>query len=321
MKTILQKIKQSTSVAVFGHQSPDGDCLGCLSAIYFLCQKLNKNVNAFVDDNLPNRYAFLDTRFLNSIPFDSKNYDLFISVDVADKHQLGTYASVFNEKNNTISIDHHLIRNLTSQITYVEYTASCSEIVYDLIKTSKIKLTKDVSTFLYMGVSDDTGCFMHDNTTSNSHYIGAKLMELGADYKLVNYNLFKLVTRKTYELTKKLDELIQERNGVRYVIVSQDFMQNNNCDKSDFGNYVNSLLNLQGTKVSFTMVEKQHMVYSLSFRSLKNYNVANVASKLNGGGHRQSAGGRVAGNIKTCLKKVLDYVDEEIKNGDKISDN
>ena len=321
MRTILKKIKKSTKVAVFGHQSPDGDCLGCLSAISFLCKMLNKEVYAFIDDSIPTRYSFLDTSFINSIEFNKDSYDLFISVDVADKHQLGKYESLFNGSDNTISIDHHSVRDLVSKITYVDKTSSCSELLYKLITISRIKLNKSVSTFLYMGVSDDTGCFLHDNTTSNSHYVAGKLIENGADYKLVNYNLFKLVKKKTYELTKKLDAIIQEREGIRFIVVDQKFMQENNCQKSDFGDYVNTLLNFEGTKISFTMIEKQQGIFSLSFRSLKEYDVAKVASNFGGGGHKQAAGGRIGGNVKKCLEKVLNCVEAEIRNGDNVNVN
>ena len=42
MKQIISLIKKSKNVAVFGHQSPDGDCLGSISAISFLLQELDK---------------------------------------------------------------------------------------------------------------------------------------------------------------------------------------------------------------------------------------------------------------------------------------
>lgn len=317
MKTILKKIKKSNRVAVFGHQSPDGDCISCLYAITFLCKQLNKTVDAFIDDDIPTRYKFIDTSFINNKIFDKENYDLFISVDVADKHLLGKYKDAFNKDNQTISIDHHAIRDLVSDITYVEKTASCAEILYKLLKVSKFKLDSRVSTFLYMGVADDTGCFLYDNTTTDSHYIAGKLIENGADMSSVNYHLFKLVTNKTHELMKKIDEIVEEKDGIRYVVVNQKFMQKNDCQKSDFGDYANTLLNYENTKIAFTMFEKQNKVYSLSFRCLKNYNVAEVASKLGGGGHNQAAGGKISGDEKECLQKVLNLVSEELKRGDK----
>lgn len=316
MKEILKKIKHSSKVAVFGHQSPDGDCVGCLAAISFLCEKFGKTVDAFVDDEIPSRLLFLDTKFINKCEFDEKNYDLFISVDVADKHQLGKYSVVFDDNHSTISIDHHSIRDLVSTITYVDKKASCCEILFELLSLSKVQLNSWVATFLYLGVSDDTGCFMHDSTTSYSHYVASKLLDDGADFATVNYNLFKLVTKKTYELTKKLDEMAKTDNGIRYVVVSQKFLKDNDCKKSDFGDYVNALLNLEGTKISFTMIEIQKDFYSLSFRSLKDYNVANVASKFGGGGHPQAAGGRIGGDKDVCLNKVIDELKLEIQHKD-----
>ena len=52
MKKIFNLIKNSKRVAVFAHQSPDGDCLGSSYAISFLCKSFGKEVDVFIDDAL-----------------------------------------------------------------------------------------------------------------------------------------------------------------------------------------------------------------------------------------------------------------------------
>ena len=83
--TIIKTIKKSNRVAVFGHQSPDGNCLGSISAISFLCKKLGKQVDCFIDDDLPLKYQFISYSNLNQCEFDINNYDLLICVDVASE--------------------------------------------------------------------------------------------------------------------------------------------------------------------------------------------------------------------------------------------
>ena len=316
MKKIIKKIKQSKKVAIFGHQSPDGDCLGSMYAISFLCKKLGKVADIFVDDEISFPYTFLTLPNFNCCEFDAKNYDLLISTDVAAKHLLGKYGEIFENFDNTIAIDHHTSRDLVGKITFVKQTASCAEIVFDILKKSKVKFDSDVSTFLYLGVSDDTGCFKHDNTTSSTHKIAGELIDMGADFKKINYNVFKLKSLKSFEMTNKLNQQIVIDNGLTYNVVTYDFMQKNGYTTHDIGDYVNTLINLEGTKIAFLIVEKQKNAYRINFRSIKGYNVSKVAQKFNGGGHIQASGGSFSGDFKKNLAKLIQECKLAIDDGD-----
>ena len=317
IKLLLKKIKQSKNVAVFGHQSPDGDCLGSISAIYFLCKNFNKNVDVFIDDLIPQKYNFLNFDFLKNDDVELNKYDLLISVDVASLKLLGKYGNDFVKHSNTIVIDHHLNRDLSGKINFIDCTkASNCEIVYNVIKKSKLKIDSNLATLLYLGIADDTGCFVHDNTEYYSHLIASELFKLGANYKLVNYNIFKLTTQKTFDITNKLNSEIKTIEGIKYIIITADFMKKNNCTKHDIGDYVNKLVNLEHTKIAFVMTEKQKSVFSISFRSLINYDVSKVAKIFKGGGHKQASGGEIKGKLEECEKMVVAECLKAIKLGD-----
>ncbi len=317
IKLLLKKIKQSKNVAVFGHQSPDGDCLGSISAICFLCKKYNKKVDAYVDDVISKKYEFLNLNFIKNENIDLRQYDLIISVDVASLKLLGKYGNSFIGHKNSIVIDHHYNRDLLGTINYIDIKkASCCEIIYEIIKASKQKIDSHIATLLYLGIADDTGCFVHDNTEFASHLIASELFKLGANYKLINYNIFKLTTQKTFDITNKLNNIMKFVDGVRYVMITIDFMKENDFIKHDIGDYVNKLVNLENTKIAFVMTEKQKSVYSINLRSLINYDVSKVAQKFNGGGHKQAAGGEVRGKLDDCEKAVVNECLNAIKQGD-----
>ena len=202
-------------MAVFGHQSPDGDCLGSISAISFLCKIYNKRVDAFIDDEISKKYSFIEIDNLNKVEFDEKNYDWLISVDVASAKMLGKYKDVFLNFENTIIIDHHKNRDLIGKVVYVNSSKpSCSEIIYDIIKKFKRKIDQKTATMLYLGISDDTGCFLHDNTTSECHISAGELIKLGADFKTINYNIFKLQTTKSFDMCNLLNSQIVFDDGL-----------------------------------------------------------------------------------------------------------
>lgn len=307
MKKIIKIIKKSKSVAVFGHQSPDGDCLGSISAISFLCKKLKINVDCFIDDTISERYKFLDFSEINKKVFSKNKYDLLITVDVANAKLLGKYASDFIDHNNTIVIDHHSGRELNGKYNLIDSNmASCSEIIYDLIKMSKIIINEETATKLYLGVAGDTGCFVHDNTSSHSHFVASELIDLNANYRLVNFKVFKQISEKMFEVMKKLNENIKFFNNIRYLVISYDFMKENNFTKRDLGDYINTFANIENTKIAFILTEKQKNVFSISLRCLKDYDVSSVARKFGGNGHKQSAGAEIVGNVEDCVNLVLD---------------
>lgn len=313
-KLFLKIVKKAKSVAVIGHQSPDGDCLGSVSAIYFLCKKYKKITDAFIDDEISSKYKCLNFSYIKSESIDLLKYDLVISVDVASAKLLGKYKQQFYNHKNTIVIDHHSNRDLYGTTNIIdEKKASCCQIIYEIIQGCKLKIDKNLATLLYLGIADDTGCFVHDNTDSQSHLITSKLFKLGADFKKINYYVFKLVSAKSFEIKKKIYNLIQFNYGIRYVVLTLSYMKKNNFTKHDLGDFVNELLNLEGSKISFLMTEKQSGVFSLSFRCIDSYDVSKIAQIFNGGGHKEASGGEVRGNVDDCIKKVINECIKEIR--------
>lgn len=312
---IYNLIKNSNKLAVFGHQSVDADCLGSMSAIYFLIKSLNKHVDAFCDDDKVNsRYGFMNyTKPMNGDI--TEKYDTVISVDVASSRLLGKYKDYFLSHKNSIVIDHHKNRDLIGTHVYVDSEKSaCCEILFELVKTSGVVLPKQVATNIYAGVADDTGCFMHDNTNQNTHKCAFELIELGADLSVANYNLFKLTSEKEFELRKLLLNMVEREDGVTYCCITDKFLKENKCDHRDIGDFVSELINLQNTKIAFLITEKVKHTFSVSFRSLQGYDVSSIANKFGGGGHAQASGCSVVShNCEDVKQSVLKLCLESIK--------
>lgn len=314
MNQIIKILKKSKRVAVFGHQSPDGDCLGSISAIHFLLQNLGKRVDAFIDDNIPKMYNFLQFDYINAIEFEKNKYDLLISVDVASKRMLGKYSEIFDNFEKTVVIDHHKNRDLNGKYTFVDKNkSSCSEIIFDMVIMAKQKPTKDIATKLYMGVVDDTGCFLHSNTTSSTHITASKLIEYGANVDLVNYNIIKLITKKNFLATKVLNNEVVFSSGLTYVIINEKLMSENGFTKQDISGYVNMLCNIEDTKIAFVMTEKQNGVFSVSLRSNVGYDVSNIATTFGGGGHTQASGCEISQDVEENTKRLINLCKKEIK--------
>ena len=73
------------------------------------------------------------------------------------------------------------------------------------------------------------------------------------------------------------------------------------------------LVNLENTKIAFTVVEKQKNVFSVSLRSISGYDVSHIASALGGGGHSQASGLEIREDFKDNLDKLIKLCKDEIE--------
>ena len=51
MKKIAKQLNKSKSVAIFGHISPDPDCMGCMLALSLMLNQKGIKTHVFVDTN------------------------------------------------------------------------------------------------------------------------------------------------------------------------------------------------------------------------------------------------------------------------------
>ena len=134
-------------------------------------------------------------------------------------------------------------------------------------------------------------------------------------------------TRSIYEadvedLRRQYDKLWEAANGILEgladAIKSSEIFNDNiiianvscGCDRLGMGVIADTLLNAEGIEASFALTQKGEFI-DISARSLGKINVHVIMEKLGGGGHLNSAGGQVEGNMKETieeLKKAIDTV-------------
>ena len=187
MKNIITQLKKAKNIAIFTHVNADPDALGSVGALSHALGTLGKHCDIFLNEKPTWKFDFLSLQ--NVKEEFSNSYDLFVALDVSDTKRLGVFEEGFLAQQNTICIDHHIMRNVTAKTEYVD--ANCSstcEILFDLFGELKIKMNAAIAGCLYCGLIGDTGGFMFSNTTSKTHMIAADLISYGADINLINKN-------------------------------------------------------------------------------------------------------------------------------------
>ena len=309
MKKIAKIIKKSKSVAIFGHISPDPDCMGAMQGLAKILEQKGIKAEVFVDtDKTADKYPLFNLKENFTADIDTTQYDTLISVDVATKRLLGKYGDVFENFENTISIDHHGSRSLKAKALYCEtHSSSCSELIFKFAKVLKAKITPEIANYLFAGIVGDTACFEHDNVTPQTHLIASKLYECGADTKNIIFALKKQQTLADIKLRNLVYDNMVVKNKVAYIIFTKEMLETAGTDRTK--HFIPEMLNIEDNIFAFGICEKEDGKYSVSIRCKNGFNACEIAEKYDGGGHKQAAGLAFVGDpIKYANKLYKDCI-------------
>ena len=114
------------NVEIISHRAPDGDTLGCSSALCRGLRFLGKKVNVVCADAIPDKYAFL----FDGIEPQAFEAQHFVTVDIAAPHLMGQLKETYENKID-VCIDHHIDNSISAPVKMVdEYAAATAEIIW-----------------------------------------------------------------------------------------------------------------------------------------------------------------------------------------------
>lgn len=253
----------------------------------------------------------------------SSNYDLIITVDVADIPQLGKlYEENMELFTNTpmINIDHHISNTEFGKINLIDVAASSTaEILYRLIKELQKKegknlVTPDVATFLLSGVTTDTGSFQNANTTPKSMEIAAELMDAGASQQDIIKYLFRTKKLSTLKLWGRILTKIEvdPKHRLVWSTITQQDIKQSGAHMDEAGEIIDELL-VHAPEAEMVALFKEHEdTISVSLRSTtQQANVMEIAQRFGGGGHVMASGIKFPGlSLAEVTSNVLNAMQE-----------
>ncbi len=315
MENIINLIQNNQSFALFCHINPDADALGSMNALGKVLKKMRKKVFMFCDGEVPRNISFLKVR----LEKDEKlieTADVCIMMDCNTLDRIGRYATSFDRAKIKAIIDHHQPRDAYSfDVECVDTTSpSTCDLLYELFKVMKVKLDRTLALNLYAGLSSDTGCFVHPNTTLKSHQNASELIAYNFNLEDANYNMFKFKPRNYLRFLKTAVRNTQQYLRGKVFITLFDHRSYKKFSKICHESVLFQFLDgIDGNEIRVRIIEKEKNIFTLSFRSNKFVNVCNIAEKFGGGGHIRAAGATYEGELQEGIEKILTECKEELE--------
>lgn len=323
---IAQILKENKYFILFSHISADADSFGSCAALWHSLTLADKEAVILLEDNLAENLKFLG-KGVKVFQYDSKEGEAFIKeaeknggyvsicVDCASVDRFPKREELFWNGKYTVCLDHHLTSKHICDYNYIEPSASATgEILYKLIKSTKMPLDKNVGEAIFAAITTDTGNFQYSNTNKESHLIAAELYDLGVDFNKVSIEIYERSSLAALKLQAMVLSALEIFNNGRCCIsfVSQDMLKETGANMDDSEGLVSKLRSIDGIEVSILLREHENNKIKGSLRSKSDADVAKIAQSFGGGGHKKAAGFTLNTSIEEALKRVSEEVIKSI---------
>ena len=305
-------INNANNIALFCHTRPDGDTLGSALALKLALQKINKIVDIYCDDPIPEKFCRLgfEGHFYGKID-DLFKYDLYLALDCGDIGRVGLFGNKFLKHNNTLAIDHHITHQDFAKQTYVENLSSTCEIVLKIINNLNIPLNDEIATILFVGLSTDTGNFKHNNTNQSTFNAAKQLADFDVDISEINRILYNETQYERLKLLGRALTNMRKFYGGRLCIMFvtlKDF-QDTFSNMSHTEGFTDYAINVKTAQIGVCISQHNKNTFKISMRS-KKINVAEICGYFGGGGHALAAGCMMSGFLEDIIDKIVRIIED-----------
>ena len=302
-------LRDNNRFLILTHRRPDGDTLGSAAALCLGLRLLGKTAWVLCNPEVTPRFSFL----LEGLTVDTPPQDTFIvSTDVASPSMLPAQWANLNGKIR-LRIDHHASSTSFTQMELVEPdSASCAEIVWELLRLLQCPADTPVFNALYVGISTDTGCFRFSNTSEHTFLAAAACVRAGVNTYRLNQELFETNTLERLKIQAWIVEhmLLLHGGTMAVCAIPRAVEVSVGVTEDDMDNISNFPRTVAGVKVAATLRETRDGDTKLSVRAVPGYDATLVTVRFGGGGHRGAAGASINLPLTAAAEAVRKVMEE-----------
>ena len=311
-----QYLSKYDKFIVSTHESPDWDGLGASIAFNDFLKHMGKQSIIIISDPPPDNYSYIDSdREINIIsaeyelPPDITEYAQFV-LDTNDFDNIGNaYTLLKNRVRDYFIIDHHEggADKVQQNIIKADASSAC-EIVYSIIKEYSAPLTLKAARALFAGVIFDTGSFRYPKTSPYTFQMGADLVQAGANPFEIYEQIYEQNTLASFALRGRILSTMETFHSGRMIAMklTPDMLEETGATFYEGETSINLPLTVAGVVASLLVKQDFTGPVKVSMRTKGDLDVAELAMKNSGGGHKNAAGYKSKLGFDETYKKAVE---------------
>lgn len=313
LSQVVELIENKHNFAITTHARPDGDGIGSSLGLCWLLRSLGKEAEVLVSDGIPATYQTLPgaDEIVHVAEIIGK-YDAVFVIECSDIERPGIKNL---DRQFTVNIDHHTTCEHFGTINWIDPTASAvGEMIYNLCKAIGGRISREIAECLYMALVTDTGSFHFPNTTDRTLKVASELVKAGVKPAKISEAVYNSYPWSRIELMSKVLATVKRDTSGRVAWMRQtlEMRESSGMMDGDNNGFVNIPLAAKEIVASIYMREVRPQFFRVSLRSKGDINVARIAEKFGGGGHKNAAGLRIEGDWNECERKIVAAVIESV---------
>jgi phosphoesterase RecJ-like protein len=314
LSQVVELIESKRRFAITSHMRPDGDSLGSSLGLCWLLRALDKDVEVIMRDPVPHAYRQLpgadDVRVTPAV---DRPYHAVFVIECSDITRPGLLNL---EEQYVVNIDHHSTTALFGTINWIDSTASAvGEMVYNLCKATGVRVTREIAECVYTALITDTGSFHYSNTTERTFKVASELVRTGVRPAKTAEAVFASYPWSRIQLLGEVLSTARRDQSGRVACMRQPLGMQKNMQVSEESTdgFVNYPLTVAEVEAVALFKECEPGVYRTSLRSKGDVNVARVAEKFGGGGHRNAAGCTLKGTWEEVETEIMALLHDAVE--------
>jgi phosphoesterase RecJ-like protein len=315
LDAIARAIRGNDRFLIACHENPEGDAIGSELALALALRRMGKTATVLNADPVPSNLRFLPGADTIVFEDDGSAYPVSVIVDCGSPDRTGRVGEVLSRSPLQINIDHHKTNGSYGHLRLIDPSAAATGLlVHRLLASMGEPIGLDVALNIYVAVLTDTGSFHYSSATPEAFRVAGEMVALGIDPWKVSEQLFESQEADRVRLLGRvLDSLALSSSG-RFASITTTLadLAEFRATRDFLEGFINYPRSIAGVEVAVSFREEGDAEWRVSFRSKGRVDVADVAARFGGGGHRNASGCSVRGELPEVRRRIFEALESAL---------
>ncbi|HMF64293.1 MAG TPA: bifunctional oligoribonuclease/PAP phosphatase NrnA [Edaphobacter sp.] len=313
---LLDAFRSGNRFLITSHARPDGDAIGSVLALAEVLDQLGCRAEVVLADPIPFIYRTLpNVQRIHHVPSAADvDPDLTTSAILLECDGIARTGLQGLEGRCLINIDHHASGRPFAAINWIDEDAcAVAAMVYRIALAAKVEITPSLATCLYTAILSDTGSFTYSSTNADTFALAHDLVARGANPGQIACDVYFSNPFSKIRLLGAALTNLQCDGPLAWAWVTRSDMADAGAVAEDCEGVVNYLIGIAGVESAVFLRELPSAgQFRLSIRSKGKVDVAQIAERFGGGGHRNASGCTLDGPLEEVTNRILTQLRTEL---------
>ena len=311
---ILHKKVTNLPILITGHVNPDGDAIGSALALKLLLDsmQIDSTVSFDITGDLPSNLNHLPYDLITTPQVDS--FDTVFVFDCGNSSRLGDLEEIVLNSSKVVVVDHHIDPTFGDIQIIDPKAASTTQVLYRIFKEEELPISKEIADCLMTGLITDTGRFQYSNTNAEVFAIASDLMDRGSQLSLISENIYGSIELNALKLQSEIINRLILDTDLKFIysVVYQEDYEKFNTTPAETDSLIDVVRLAKESEIALLLKEQIDGSFKGSLRSRTEFNVQQLASFFNGGGHKAASGFSSDSTVDDIILNIKNEIRKQI---------